>query len=157
MRRTITTLVVISVIVVVLGECKDRSTPEQQVRATIAQAEQAAQEKDLKTLAGLLSDRFGENTENDRASVLRIVQLQFLRYPSIHLLVRVPAVVFPEPGHAEVTALVAMASLPLASAADLARASADLYRFDLVFVEEGKRRWRLRSAAWTPVRIEDFL
>ena len=40
--------------------------------------------------------------------------------------------------------------------AALANLEADLYRFDLVFVDDGGD-WRIRSAAWQPVDIADFL
>jgi hypothetical protein len=141
-----------------LAGCRDRSTPEQQVRAAIAEAEQAAQDRDLRALATLISDQFqsAEGAENDKAAVIRILQLQFLRYPAIHLLVRVPGVGFPRPGRAEATVLVAMAALPIRSPADFPTVNADLYQFDLVLVEEGRRSWKVRSAAWKPVRIQDF-
>jgi hypothetical protein len=152
-----TPILAVFAIAAALAGCKDHSTPEEQVRATIARAEQAVEDKDLRSLAALVSDQFADGSEADKTAVLRIVQLQFLRHPSIHLLVRVPAVTFAGPGRAEATALVAMASLPIASPAELSRVSANLYRFDLVFVEEGKRRWRLRSATWAAVRPADFL
>src|SRR5689334_17246354 len=92
--------------------CKRPLTPEQQVRAAIAAAEKAAEEKDLKRLGELISERYTDG-ENDRALVMGLVRLQFLRFPSIHLLVRVASVTFPQPDEAQAVAFVAMAGLPI--------------------------------------------
>jgi hypothetical protein len=140
-----------------LAGCKRPLTPEQQVRAALSAAEQAAQEKDLQALGGFLSEQYSDREQNDRQAVMGLLRLQFIRFPAIHLLVRVPHVGFPEPGRAEATALVAMAALPIAGPDELPRLSADLYRFDLVLGDEGKGHWRVRSAAWAPARAEDFL
>jgi hypothetical protein len=146
-------------LLLVAPACKRALTPEQQVRAAIAAAEKAAQEKDLRALGGFVSERYNDG-ENDRPLVLGLVRLQFLRFPSIHLLVRVSAVEFPQPGEARAVAFVAMASLPIAAASDLSRMTAELYRFDLELAEEGNRGkgpWRVRSARWAPARPGDFL
>jgi hypothetical protein len=144
-------------LIVLLAGCRSRVTPEQQVRALIARAADAAEDKDVGTLAGLVSERFAGPEGADRASVLQMVRLELLRYPEIHVLVRVPAVELPQVGRARVTMLAALASLPLKSPADLARASADLYRFELELAEESKGQWRVTSATWAPVRPDDFL
>jgi hypothetical protein len=141
-------------VVALLAGCRSRATPEQQVRAVIARAADAAEDKDLKTLAGLVSDRFAGPEGMDRAAVVQLLQLQFVRYPAIHVLVRVPSVGFAEPGTAQVTLLAAMASLPLKTPGDLTRAGADIYRFDLILAEESKGQWRVQSATWSPVRPE---
>jgi hypothetical protein len=144
------------VLVALLAGCRSRATPEQQVRAVIARAADAAEDKDLKALAGLVSGQFAAPEGLDKAALVRMLQLQFLRYPEIHVLVRVPSLALPEPGRAQVVLLAALASLPLKSPADLARASADLYRFELVLAEESKGQWRVQSATWSPVRPELF-
>jgi hypothetical protein len=139
--------------------CKRALTPEEQVRAAIAAAEKAAEEKNLRALGEIVSERYSDG-ENDRPLMLGLMRLQFLRFPSIHLLVRVASVTFPQPAEAHAVAFVAMAALPIPGAADLTRMTADLYRFDLELADEGTRGkgpWRVRSARWAPARPADFL
>jgi hypothetical protein len=140
-----------------MAGCRTRKSPEQQVRDVIAGAEAAVEDRDIGRLAGLVSNQYADGEDNDRAAVLALVRLQFIRFPAIHLLVRVTQLGISAPGRGEATVVVAMASLPMAAAADLARVSASLYRFDLVFAEESGGHWRVRSAAWSPGRAEDFL
>jgi hypothetical protein len=132
-----------------------RGTPEERVRRTVAAAEKAAEEKDLRTLGRLLSERYIDKDQNDRAAVMGLLRLQLLARGSVHLLTRVSAVEFPERARARVSLLAAMTSLPLAGPAELAKTRADLYRFDLTLAEESGD-WRVVSAAWTPARVEDF-
>jgi hypothetical protein len=134
-----------------------RTTPEEQVRRTLAKAETAVEEKDLRTLARLVSARYADKEQNDRNAVLGLLRLQVVTRPALHVLLRVGEIGFPAPGSARVSLVAALASLPLASTADLARARADLYRFELTLAEEARGEWKVVSAAWGPARLEDFL
>jgi hypothetical protein len=147
-------------LLLVAPACKRALTPEEQVRAAIAAAEKAAEEKDVRGVGQFVSERYSDG-ENDRPLVLGVVRLQFLRFPSIHLLVRVASVALPQPGEAHAVAFVAMAGLPIAGVDDLSRVSADLYRFELELADEGskgpgKGPWRIRSARWARARAGDF-
>jgi hypothetical protein len=137
--------------------CKKPLSPEEQVRATIGAAEKAAEAKDLGALAELVSAGYSDREQNDRQVVLNLLKVQFIRFPAIYLLVRIPGVVFPQPGQAEAVVLVAMAGVPFERAAEFTQVHADLYRFDLLLADEGKGRWRVVRASWGPAGVEDFL
>jgi hypothetical protein len=147
----------VTLAVVTLAGCRGkRLSPEQQVRSAIAGVERAVEEKDLKRVGRFVSERYRDKEGNDRQAVLGLLRLQVLRYPAIHLLVRVTGVELPGPKQARATVIAAMASLPIAAPADLPKASADLYRFELQLTEDDGE-WRLESASWKPARPEDFL
>jgi hypothetical protein len=138
-----------------LAGCKGRKSPRELIQAAIAAAEVAAEEKDVSTLAELLSPAYKDEANHERAEVLALLRLQFLRSQSIHLLVRVPAIHVQGPDRAEATVLVGMAGTPISAAQQLAALSADLYKFELSFaLEEGK--WRVLSASWSPASPGDF-
>ncbi len=133
-----------------------RLSPEQYARALVAEMEQGVEEKDLKRVARLVSERYRDKEGNDRQTVLGLLRVQIIRYPAIHLLVRVSAVDVPVATQARATVFAAMASVPLGAPSDLPRAAADLYRFDIELGDDGKNEWRLTNAAWAPARPEDF-
>jgi hypothetical protein len=147
-------------LVVCLALACRRGTPEEQVRRTVAAAETAAEERNVRALARLISERYRDGAGNDRAAVLDLLRFQLLTRPSIHLLTRVRSVELlgkesNTPASARVSLVAAMAAVPL-SPGDLARARADLQRFELTLVEERRGDWRVVSATWSPARVEDF-
>jgi hypothetical protein len=139
-----------------LGGCKSGKSPRDLINETIAAAETAAEEKDLGALKPLISERYSDAGGNDRAMLVRMLQLRFLQARSIHLLVRVPAIHLPAPDRAEATVLVGMASSPIAGPQQLADLSADVYRFELVLAQEGSATWRVVSATWSPAQPSEF-
>jgi hypothetical protein len=127
--------------------CTRAGTPETEVRATLARAEQAAAAKDLAVLRDLVAEKYSDRDGRDRRAIEQLLRVYFLRHGSIHLLTRVQSVTFPEPTRAEVVVLVAMAGTPVASGADLTGLAADLHRFELTLAREGDT-WRAVRAEW---------
>lgn len=127
--------------------CSRPSSPEAEVRATLARAEQAAAAKDLAALRDLVAEQYRDRDGRDRRAVEQLLRVYFLRHGSIHLLTRVQSVTFPAPTRAEVVVLVAMAGTPIASGADLTGLAADLHRFELTLAREGNT-WRAVRAEW---------
>jgi hypothetical protein len=139
-----------------LAGCKSRKSPRDQINETIAAAEQAAEEKDLGRLKELISERYSDAGGNDRAMLVRMLQLRFLQARAVHLLVRVPAIHLPTPDRAEATVLAGMASSPIAGPQQLANLSADVYRFELVLAREAPTTWRVVSASWSPAQPSEL-
>jgi hypothetical protein len=149
-------LLLLCVALVPLLGCKTRKSPRQQIQEAIAAAEAAAEAKDLPALTDRLSKTYAGAGDLDRAAVVGLLRLQLLRAQSIHLLVLVPEIAIQAADRAAATVLVGMASTPIASAQELASASAALYRFELLFaLEDGI--WRVTSATWSPATAGDFL
>jgi hypothetical protein len=140
-----------------LAACRKRRSPEQLIREAIATLEEAVEEKDLGPIKAGVSERFKGADDTDRRSAIGLLQVMFLRHPTIHLLVRIQDVAVTGPGQVRAEVLVAMASVPVRDAHELPRVQADLYQFTLGFVEEDRDTYRIISATWAPARLEGFL
>ena len=140
-----------------LAGCRgERQTPEQQIRTLIQSAAIAAEQKDLGTLRELLSDRYADEHGQDKRTVEGLLRLQFLRNESVHLTTHIRSVSLTPPDRAQATVLVAMAGVPIKTAADLPALRADLHRFDIDFALENKH-WRVLRASWQRAEPGDFL
>jgi hypothetical protein len=149
-------IVAVSIALALLAGCKGRKSPRQLIQEAIVAAKEGAEEKDISGIAELLSPQYKDTNDQDRAAVLGMVRLQFLRAQSIYLFMRIPAIHVQGPDRAEATVLVAMASTPIAAATQLAGLSANLYKFELQFATEGGK-WRVLTASWSPAQPGDFL
>jgi hypothetical protein len=147
----------IFLVAAVLGACPGPPEgPESQVRALLAEAEAAAEAKDAGALKRLVSERYADEDGHDRQAIAGLLTYTFLRHQSVHLLTRIRAIAFPEPGRGTATVFVAMAGTPISGTDALTRVRADLYRFDFELADEGDGAWRVTRAAWRPATGEDF-
>lgn len=145
------------VLVMPLPGCRgERSTPEAEVRALIHGAVTAAEQKEIGTLRGLISDKYADDQGQDKRAVEGLLRLHFLRNQTVHLYAHIQSVTLPQPEGAQATVLVAMAGAPIASAQELPLLRADLHRFEIDFVRENKV-WRVRRAAWRRAELGEFL
>lgn len=143
-------------VVLALAACsRDASSPETEIRALVAQAQTAAEERKVGDLRALIADDYTDAHGYDRKTVENLIRLHVLRNQSIHLFMRIGAIAFPQPDRATVRVAVAMAGRPVASAGELVGVNADLYRFDLNLIRRGGA-WRVQRAAWEPARLDDF-
>jgi len=132
-------------------------TPEQQVRAAIADAERAATEHDFGALRDRIAADYRDAAGRDKAGLESILRIHFLRNQRIHLLVRVRELaVDVEAGTATVEALVATAGRPIAGLEGLATLDADLLWVDLGLARR-EDAWRVTRASWERARLEDLL
>lgn len=134
---------------------RDASSPEAEIRALVAQAQTAAEARDVQSLRALLADDYADPQGHDRKALENLLRLHVLRNQSIHLFTRIGDIAFPQPDHATVRVAAAMAGRPVASADELVGITADLYRFDLELVRRDGE-WQVQRAAWNPARLEDF-
>ena len=141
-----------------LGACPAApDSPEAQVRALFAEAESAAEDKDVADLKRLVSERYADASGNDRQAIAGLLTYNFLRNQTVHLLTRIHAIEFPEPTRSTATIFVAMGGAPILGVDELARVRADLYRFDFDLADEGAGSWRVTRAAWRRATADDFL
>jgi hypothetical protein len=140
-----------------IGSCtRELDTPAARIRALLAEAEVAAEAKEIRALERLVSERYADELGQDKRALTGLLAYYLLRNQSIYLFTRVQTVTLPEPKRAEITVLVGMAGQPVESAAELAGLSADLYRFDFVLIDEGEGDWKVTRAAWRPAELADF-
>ena len=154
MRRRATALLVL--LLPLLACSKATDTPEAWIRALLAQAERAAEGRDVSAVLEHVAQGYRDAEGRDRQAVRGLLVYVFLRNPQIHLLTRVHEIAVDAPDQARVRVFVAMAGHPLGAAAALAELRADLYRFDFALGLEGDD-WRVTSADWAPARSDDFL
>jgi len=139
----------------VLAACSKPDTPETKVRAAIATAVAAAEKKDIGPLKGMVSDKYTDAQGQDKRAVESVLRFYFLRNQSIHLLTRTSSVTFPQKDRALAVVYVGMAAQPVASVDELERLRADLFRFEITFVDEGGE-WRAIGAEWRRAEFVDF-
>lgn len=122
----------------------------------LSNAEQAAEQKDVRALRGYVSERYRDADGRDRRAIDGILRLYVLRNESIHLFTRIGSIALQQPSRAEVVIYVAMAGRPIHDASQLAPFRANLYRFDLGLVDEDST-WRVQRADWRPAEPRDFI
>ena len=140
----------------VLAGCSGgEATPEERVRAVLAELEQAAEARDVGAIKPHISESYKDENGNDRRGLLGLATAHFMRNKSVYLLVRLSDVQLPEPGRAQVDAFVALAGQPLRDLAALPELRADLYRFGFALRDEDGE-WRVTAADWHPATLADF-
>ncbi|MFL6646525.1 MAG: hypothetical protein ACJ8KO_01015 [Sulfurifustaceae bacterium] len=155
-RRTLLSLLALFVAACALDGCSKRTDPERQIRELLQTAEASIEKKDIGPVREYVSDRYTDEDGRDRRAIDGLLRLYVLRNENIHLFTRIVDIGFPDKQRARVALYVAMAAQPIAHAEDLTRVQADLYRFELDFVEESKS-WHVISARWRPALPTDFI
>jgi hypothetical protein len=125
------------------------------VRATIATGIEAAEEKDQGELADLVSAEYSDARGRDRQALLNLVRGYLSQMGPLHIFTIEKSLAITSPGRAEVTLLVAVASVPMESLADLRESTADLGRVELTLAEEGGD-WKLIGVGWSRAEVTDF-
>jgi hypothetical protein len=120
----------------VLVACAAEDSPEQQVRAVITRAEEAAEARDVSAAMDLVADEYADANGFNRDRLRGFVHGYFLLNPSISLLVRVEDVRFPADELAQARVTVGALRQGLET---------DLETFDVELVKVGDD-WLLRRA-----------
>lgn len=136
--------------------CGKTETPEAQIRALMSAAAAAAEKKEVATLRAMVSDKYSDAQGQDKRGVEGVLRIYFLRNESLNLFTRTASVAFPEKDKAVAVVYVGMAAQPVATAQELERLRADLYRFEMTFAKEEKT-WRVARAEWRPAELGDFI
>lgn len=132
------------------------ASPEAEIRALIARAEEAAEEKDIAILKGMISDEYSDRRGGDKRMIVRVVSYHLLRSKTIHLLTQIAKLDLQDAAHADVTIYLAMAGRTITGFDQASRLRADLYRIDLSVVAEKPKDWKVTRAEWRPVEMEDL-
>jgi hypothetical protein len=156
MSRVQMSVLFIVVALTATGCRRSRLSPEEQVRKAIDAVVAAVRERDIKPVAASVSGQYADSEGNDKKQIVSQVRVQFLLHPNLYLIAKITSVECPEPGQASVVVYAAMASVPAGVMPDLRNLSADVYRFDLMLVDEDGT-WRVRRAAWNPATVKELL
>jgi outer membrane PBP1 activator LpoA protein len=153
MRRSLAAL---ALALVLLGCGRDAPTPEEAVRATLAELEDAARSRDASRIEEHISESYADKRRNDKRALVRLATAHMIRNQSVYTLSRVLSLELPEPQRADVVLIAALASRPIPDADALAQVRADVYRFELALSEEKSGAWRVTSADWQPATLADL-
>jgi hypothetical protein len=110
--------------------------PEARIRALIAEAEQAAEARDVGFFSGVLGDRYSDAHGNDREAMLRALRGYFIANQRIEILSRVDEIVIEGDGAARAVVHAGMVGRR-AGAELIDGIDADLYRFELTLIDDG--------------------
>jgi hypothetical protein len=123
--------------------CSDRTTPEQQVRAVVAAAEDAAERRDHGDLVALVSPRFEGAHGEDLREVSQLLRGYLVTHPSIHVATRIESIEFPYDDMARVSLTVGS----LGSGTTAAGVAVDTQDVELELQREDGD-WLVTRAAW---------
>ncbi len=125
-----------------VAACGARGTPEEQVRATLAAAESAAEARDVSNVMALVADDYSDDNGYDRARLRDFVRGYFALNPTLEIVMRIESIEFPATDLARARLSVATLGAGGGGALGL---SADGERFDVELVRASDA-WRLRYA-----------
>jgi cation diffusion facilitator CzcD-associated flavoprotein CzcO len=124
--------------------CGERTTPEQQVRAVITAAEDAAERRDHGDLVSLMSPRFEGANGEDTREVSRLLRGYLVAHPSLRVATRIERIEFPYEDMARVELAVGTLGRDGDGPLDL---DADAQSVDLELQREDGE-WRVTRARW---------
>jgi hypothetical protein len=144
-------VVLIAAVVVLPAGCgRELPPPEEQIRALVTEAREAAEARDLSALRDLIADDYRDAQGRDKADLVNILRLVFLRHQSVHLLTRVQRRGLSGAGPGDPDRLRGHGRTPFPEQ-DIGLVRADLHRFDVTLREagggHGGRRWTSTGAA----------
>jgi hypothetical protein len=128
-----------------LAGCGAPDSPEAQVRAVVAEAEQAAEARDASRLADLVDPGYRDPQGNGAQEIQRYLRGWLIARQDLRLLTRIDAMEFPAENLARLSVTVGMLGREAGGEAwDLA---ADVYEIDLTLARDGDE-WRVTRAEW---------
>jgi len=134
----------------------DPDSPETEIRAFVASAQAAAEERNARELRSMIAEDYIDVQGHDHKAIERLIRLYIFRNQSINVFTRIQTIEFPEPERALVIVMAALAGRPVTSADELAGLNADLYRFNLELIRRGREDWQVQHAAWERAQLADF-
>lgn len=149
---------VIAVCGLLLVACSEESdSPEQQLRALFQEVAAAAEARDIAQLRAFVADEYADNQGRNKRAIAGLLRFYLLRHQNVHVFTQVKTLGFPEPFRAEAVVLVATAGTPIGDVAELQRLRADLHRFEVEAVRQGRDDWKVTRVEWRRAELVDFL
>ena len=149
-RRPIVVTVALTAVlaaILSLGACGGAaSDPELELRAWVAAAEAAAEDKDRRGLLDMISASYADARGNDRGELGNLFRVYMLRQQSIAILTKVDSIELMGDSAADVALTVGMAGTNNRALG----LNADAYRFELE-LEKEDGDWLLIGARWGEV------
>ncbi len=147
-------LVALCALVAALG-CGGPDDPEARLRARLEAIEAAVEAREVGDVKDAIAEDFRDAGGRDKRELTRYVAGMLLRHQTIHVVSRVRELAVGGDGTGRVEVIAALASGPIASAADLTQLRGDIYRFEFEFVDRDET-WLLQHAQWRPAQPADL-
>ncbi len=143
-------------VLVFISSCKDSAlTPEDEIRAFIAQGVEAAENRNSGDLEEMIHPQYSDQKGFNQDRLIKMVKLYFFRHKNIYLFTKIDEIKIFSDQEALVTLHVAMAGQAISSLSMLSSLRAQIYRFELDLVKQGDK-WMLQHAEWQPASQKDF-
>jgi hypothetical protein len=139
-----------------LSGCGSGSTPEDQVRQFLEDAETAAEENKIRQLAEMIDNGYSDPAGRNKQDLLAYLSYQRMQRKSAHAFTTIDQIDIAEPGSAQVEMLAALTATPVTSVGMLPDLKADIYSFSLRLIKRDDR-WYLTSAEWQPAMLNDLV
>ncbi len=137
--------------------CGGEPTPEERIRAYIDQVAEAAEARKLRLFDDFVADGYEDERGLTKSEVLGIIARYILANQRIHILKRVASIRVDDAHHAQAVVYAAMAGQPVSGPEDLARITADFYRFEIDLSAGKDGVFRVTRGDWRPTGPEQFL
>ena len=142
-------------LVLVLAACGSKETPEEQVKQFVAAGEEVFEARNIGDVKELISEKYNDELGRTRQDLVALSARYIFSNKNIHVLTRIGELTFPSENKALLQLYVAMTGQNVSDLDALLNMQADLYRFDMELVREG-RQWKLLKADWRRAKGEDF-
>jgi hypothetical protein len=138
-------LLAAAVLCAAAASCSKAPSAEDELRATFAAAERAAEARDVGAVLELVSDEYLDGAGRTRADLRNLLRGWFVLHPEVRLVTRVDELQLESAEHARATLTVGMLGRR-GEPEDLSLA-ADLQTIDLALRRDGEE-WRVTRAEW---------
>ena len=141
-------LLIIILSCLILAACSgDPTSPEQQVRNSLAAMETAAQERSMSGVMKYISDDYFDLQGNNKKALKRFLQVLFLRNQKINIFTVVRSLEVKN-GTAKVEISAAMTSREVDLSEEKNRLKADTQRFSIILRPNNNDVWLVQEAKW---------
>lgn len=139
---------------ILLGACTGVDSPEAEIREFIADALEAAEERESSDLASMIHDDYQDRKGYSKKQLGSLLRAYFFRHKNIHLFSKIGDIELLAENEAQVSMHVAMAGSIIADVDALSALRARIYAFELTLVKQDE--WLLRHASWRPASVADL-
>ncbi len=129
---------------------------EVQVRGLVAEAEAAAEVKDLDALMDVIADDYSGPMREAKRDLENIARFTLARNATIHLYTRMGDIELMDSTSARATVFVALGGRPISGPEELEGLRGSLWRFDIL-VRRDDGEAQVTQAQWRRARPDDFL
>jgi len=123
----------------------------------LERAEAAAEEHNVRTLRGLISERFTDGRGRSKDEAVMFLRGFLLRHRPLYILSRIRSIQVSEHQQARVTMVLAIARRPIDdNQQSLGGLEGDLHRLELVLSRQDSADWQILQAEREPAGLQDF-